>query len=328
MAWRLKLVPEKTNWDFFRFSRLTFGASVLAILLSFASIGVLGFNFGIDFLGGTTIRTESTQDLDLAAYREAVDGLGFGDATLTEVFDPSFGAGRHVAQIRIQAQDDGVLSAEDIARVETALKAIDPSVTFQAVETVGPKVSGELIQTAVISLVLALLGVMVYVWLRFEWQFGVASVAALAHDAILTIGVFSLLQLRFDLTVVAAVLTIVGYSINDTVVIFDRVRENLIKYKKKSVKEVVNLSLNETLSRTVMTSSVTMLALIALYVFGGDVIRGFAFAMIFGVLVGCYSTVFVASVLLIWLGVNRDKAEKAAEPGEPRPDTAGTPFQS
>lgn len=327
MAWRLKLVPEKTNWDFFKYSRITFGASALAIVLSFVSMFALGFNFGIDFLGGTTIRTESRQDIDLAAYREAVDGLGFGDATLTEVFDPTFAADRHVAQIRIQAQEDGrVLSAEEIARVEAALQGVDPTVTFQAVETVGPKVSGELIQTAVLSLLLALAGVMFYVWLRFEWQFGVAAVAALAHDAILTIGVFSMLQLRFDLTVVAAVLTIVGYSINDTVVIFDRVRENLIKYKKKTLKEVVNLSLNETLSRTVMTSSVTMLALIALYVFGGDVIRGFSFAMIFGVLVGCYSTIFVASVVLIWLGVNREKAEKVADTA--KPDAAGTPFQS
>lgn len=323
MAFRLKLVPEKTNWDFFRYARITFGATALAIVLSFVSIFTLGFNFGIDFLGGTTIRTESSQPVDLAAWREAVDDLGFGDATLTEVFDPTFGAARHVAQLRIQAQADGeILTADQIGRVEAALKGVDPSVTFQSVETVGPKVSGELIQTAILSLALALAGVMVYVWLRFEWQFGVAAVVSLAHDAILTIGVFSILQLRFDLTVVAAVLTIVGYSINDTVVIFDRVRENLIKYKKKSLKEVVNLSLNETLSRTIMTSSVTMLALIALYVFGGDVIRGFSFAMIFGVLVGCYSTVFVASVVLIRLGVNRDKGEKAVEGG-----AAESPFQ-
>ena len=326
MAWRLKLVPEKTNWDFFRFARYTFGASLLGILISFVSIGVLGFNFGIDFLGGTTIRTQSTQPIDLAAYREAVEALDLGDVTLTEVFDPSFAATQHVAQLRIQAQADGaLLSAAQIASVEAALKMVDPSVSFQAVETVGPKVSGELIQTAIVSLVLALVGVMIYVWLRFEWQFGVAAVVSLAHDAILTVGVFSLFQMRFDLTVVAAVLTIVGYSINDTVVIFDRVRENLIKYKKRSLKDVVNLSLNETLSRTVMTSSVTMLALIALYVFGGDVIRGFSFAMIFGVLVGVYSTIFVASVTLIWLGVNRERVEKT---DSGKGDTAGTPFQS
>lgn len=316
---RLKLVPDNTNWDFFRYARYTFTASVVAVVLSFLSMFTLGFNFGIDFLGGTTIRTEARQAIDIGTYRAAIDPLGFGDVTLTEVFDPSFGPERNVAMIRIQAQGDvNTLTPEMIDSVLVALQQVDPSLTFQAVESVGPKVSGELIRTAVISLLLALLGMMVYVWMRFEWQFGVAAVAALAHDAIVLVGAFSVLQLKFDLTIVVAVLTTVGYSINDTVVIFDRVRENLVKYKKEDLRSLVNRSLNETLSRTVVTSVTTVIALVALYIFGGDVLRGFSFAMIFGVVVGCYSTIFVASVILIWLGVNRAPAnqEEGGTPGK------------
>jgi preprotein translocase subunit SecF len=167
-------------------------------------------------------------------------------------------------------------------------------------------VSGELIQTAVIAVVLAIGAVLIYIWLRFEWQFALGAVAALVHDVVLTIGIFSELQIKFDLAIIAALLTIVGYSLNDTVVVFDRVRENLRKYKKKTLAEVLNLSINETLSRTVMTSVTTLLALISLFILGGDVIRGFVFAMIWGVIVGTYSSVFVASTILLWLGVKRD----------------------
>ena len=187
--------------------------------------------------------------------------------------------------------------------------------TFPQVESVGPKVSGELIQTAVIAVFLAIVAVLFYIWLRFEWQFSVGAVAALVHDVVLTIGVFSLLQIKFDLAIIAALLTIVGYSLNDTVVVFDRVRENLRKYKKKALKEVLNLSINETLSRTVMTSVTTLIALISLFVLGGDVIRGFVFAMIWGVVVGTYSSVFVASAILLKLNVTRDWSAKDANTG-------------
>ena len=175
-----------------------------------------------------------------------------------------------------------------------------------------------MIQTAVIAVALAIGAVLVYIWLRFEWQFALGAVAALVHDVILTIGIFSELQIRFDLAIIAALLTIVGYSLNDTVVVFDRVRENLRKYKKKDLKEVLNISINETLSRTVMTSVTTLLALISLYVLGGDVIRGFVFAMIWGVIVGTYSSVFVASTILLWLGVKRDWSKPS--------NTAGNQF--
>ena len=194
-----------------------------------------------------------------------------------------------------------------LAEKEEALQAeIDPEMTFPSVESVGPKVSGELIQTAALAVVLAIAAVLIYIWLRFEWQFALGAVAALVHDVILTIGVFSELQIKFDLAIIAALLTIVGYSLNDTVVVFDRVRENLRKYKKRPLNEVLNISINETLSRTLMTSVTTLLALISLYVLGGDVIRGFVFAMIWGVIVGTYSSVFVASTILLWLGVKRN----------------------
>jgi len=181
-----------------------------------------------------------------------------------------------------------------------------PDISFDSVESVGPKVSGELITSAILSVALAIGAVLIYIWLRFEWQFALGAVAALIHDVVLTIGIFSVVQIKFDLAIIAALLTIVGYSLNDTVVVFDRVRENLRKFKKLSLAEVLNLSINETLSRTVMTSVTTLLALISLFVLGGDVIRGFVFAMIWGVVIGTYSSVFVASSILLYLGVKRD----------------------
>jgi preprotein translocase SecF subunit len=207
------------------------------------------------------------------------------------------------------------VTPETIAAVEAALQVAVPDITFSSVESVGPKVSGELIMTASIAVILAIAAVLVYIWLRFEWQFAVGAVAALVHDVILTIGVFSELQLQFDLATIAALLTIVGYSLNDTVIVFDRVRENLRKYKTKPLIEVLNLSINETLSRTIVTSFTTMLALLALYFLGGDVIRGFVFAMMWGIVVGTYSSIFVAAVILLWLGVKRDWTKPDANSG-------------
>ena len=304
---RLKLVPSETNWPFFKRAKMTFGLSGVLFVASIVVFLTMGLNFGIDFRGGTTIRSESAQPVDIAAYRDAMAGLNLGDVTITEVFDPSFGPDKNVAQIRIQAQDEvESITPETIAAVEGALQTIDPAITFPSVESVGPKVSGELIKTAVMAVVLAIGAVLFYIWLRFEWQFALGAVAALVHDVMLTIGIFSVLQIRFDLATIAALLTIVGYSLNDTVVVFDRVRENLRRYKKLQLVEVLNQSINETLSRTLMTSVTTLVALIALFVLGGDVIRGFVFAMIFGILVGTYSSVFVASNVLLFLGVKRD----------------------
>ena len=315
---RLRLVPEATDINFFRWWQLTFGASVVAVLLSLLVWFAVGLNFGIDFLGGTTIRTESTAAVDVGAYRAAIGPLGLGDVSITEVFDPTFEAGRNVAQIRIQAQAGAeAVTAETIAAVEGALQAVDPSIAFPSVESVGPKVSGELIQTAFLAVGASLVAILVYIWLRFEWQFSVGAIAALIHDVVLTIGIFSILQIRFDLATIAAILTIIGYSINDTVVIFDRLRENLIKYKKTPLVEVMNRSVNETLSRTIMTSGTTLIALLALLILGGDVIRGFVFAIFWGVIVGTYSSVYVAKNVVLMLGVDRDP--KA-------PSDAGTRF--
>ncbi len=304
---RLRLVPKETNWDFFGKTKISIGFSSLMIIASIAFFFIQGLNFGIDFRGGTTIRTESAQTVVVADYRAAIAPLNLGDITITEVFDPNFGDDQNVTMIRIQAQEGQEAVTADVVReVEKALQQVAPDITFVSVESVGPKVSGELIQTAVIAVLLAIGAVLVYIWLRFEWQFAVGAVAALVHDVILTIGIFSVLQIRFDLAIIAALLTIVGYSLNDTVVVFDRVRENLRRYKKRDLQEVLNLSINETLSRTVMTSVTTLLALLALFVLGGDVIRGFVFAMIWGVIVGTYSSVFVASTALLKLGVKRD----------------------
>lgn len=311
MAFRLRLVPQQTNIDFFRWAPVTFWGSVALVIASIVLTVFLGLNFGIDFRGGTTIRTDSTTPVNVGAYRDVITPLNLGDVTITEVFDPTFRDDQHVAQIRIQAQEgDEAITPETIGQVEAALQSIDPSITFPSVESVGPKVSGELIKTAIYSILTATVAICAYIWLRFEWQFSVGAVVALVHDIALTVGIFSLFQIKFDLTIIAALLTILGYSINDTVVVFDRLRENLIKYKTMPLRDVMNLSVNETLSRTVLTSGTTLIALIALLVFGGDVIRGFVFAMTWGVVVGTYSSVYVAKNVVLMLGVKRDWGKK------------------
>jgi len=270
----------------------------------------------IDFRGGTSIRTESSEPIDVADYRSALSSLDLGDITISEVFDPNFADDQNVAMIRIQAQPGQEAATSTL--VENSLqklREVSEDIKFVSVESVGPKVSGELIKTAIIAVILAISAVLFYIWIRFEWQFAVGAISALIHDVILTIGIFSALQIKFDLAIIAAILTIVGYSLNDTVVVFDRVRENLRKFKKRSLVEVMNLSINETMSRTVMTSVTTLLALISLFILGGDVIRGFVFAMIWGVVVGTYSSIFIASAILLWTGVKRDWSKPNAEAG-------------
>ncbi|PTQ74560.1 protein translocase subunit SecD [Celeribacter persicus] len=318
-GWTLKgvhLVPVNTAIDFFKRAKITFGFSAVMVVVAMVSFISLGLNFGIDFKGGTTIRTQSESAVDVGEYRAALSTLGLGDVSITEVYDPNFAENQHVSQIRIQAQDEvEAITPETVQQVEDALKTVDPSITFPSVESVGPKVSGELIWTAVEAVAAAIVAVLFYIWLRFEWQFALGAVVALVHDVAITIGVFALFGIQFDLTIIAALLTIVGYSLNDTVVVFDRVRENLRKYKKLDLGGVLNMSINETLSRTVMTSGTTLIALIALLVLGGDVIRGFVFAMTLGVVVGTWSSVFVASNILLWLGVKRDWDKKEPAKG-------------
>jgi preprotein translocase subunit SecF len=316
MAFRLRLVPEKTNIDFFRAQWLTFGGSMLLTVVAIIAWAVMGLNFGIDFRGGTTIRTEATQPVNVAEYRQALAGLDLGDVAITQVFDPTFAADQHVAQVRISPlEGQEAVTPETIAQVEAALQAVDPTITFPSVESVGPKVSGELIWKAILAMVGASACIMVYIWLRFEWQFAVGSVVALIHDIFIVIGIFAIFQIKFDLTIIAALLTILGYSINDTVVVFDRLRENLLKYKSMPLKDVMNLSVNETLSRTIMTSGTTLMALGAMLIFGGDVIRGFTFAIFLGVILGTYSSVFVAKNLVLFIGLDRGDKPKKAKPG-------------
>ncbi|MXU65633.1 protein translocase subunit SecF [Oceanomicrobium pacificus] len=320
---RLKLVPADTHIDFFRFAKATFGISILLVIISLALLPTRGLNFGIDFKGGSMITTETPAEVPVADYRAVLSGLELGDYSVTEIVDPAAaltGAAAHSMLIRIDQSDgDPAIQNDKIVAVKDALTAEIPEITFLSTESVGAKVSGELVKSGFLAIALAVAAILFYVWLRFEWQFALGAVAALVHDVVLTLGMFSLLQIQFNLSIIAAILTIVGYSLNDTVVIFDRVRENLIKYKSRPLREVLNQSINETLSRTLMTSATTLVALIALYVLGGEVIRGFTFAMIWGVIVGTYSTVFVASVILLRLGVKRDWSK-------PDPAAAGTQF--
>ena len=315
MAWRLRLAPEKTNIDFFKAQWITFGGSMALMVLSFVVWGVMGLNFGIDFQGGTTIRTESTTAIEIGNYRDALSSLDLGDVAITEVFDPSFRADQHVAMIRIAALDGAeAVTPETLDTVKGALVAMDPNLVVASVESVGPKVSSELMWTSIMAVAATSIGVMAYIWLRFEWQFALGGVLALLHDVFITIGIFALFQLKFDLTIVAALLTILGYSINDTVVIFDRLRENLAKYKTMGLRDMMNLTANETLSRTIMTATTTLISLTCLFIFGGDVIRGFVFAMLFGVVIGTYSTLYVAKNIVLMLGVDRSDKPKTGKP--------------
>lgn len=317
MAFRLRLAPEKTNFDFFRHQWATFGGSMALMLAAFAVWAVMGLNFGIDFQGGTSLRTESTAPVDVGATRGALQALDIGDVAVTEVFDPTFRADQHVASIRIAARDgEEAVAPEALARVEAALVALDPSLKITSVESVGPKVSSELIWSSVIAVAVTSLCILGYIWLRFEWQYAVGGVLALLHDVFITVGIFSLFQIKFDLPIIAALLTILGYSINDTVVVFDRLRENLVKYKTMPLRDVMNLSVNETLSRTLMTSVTTLIAVAAMMIFGGDVIRGFTFAIFVGIILGTYSSVFVAKNIVLIIGLDRSEGPKPGRGAE------------
>ena len=316
MAWRLRLAPEKTTINFFKYQWITFGGSIALMVLAFVFWGVMGLNFGIDFKGGTTIRTDSTTVIDTHLYRTTLEALAVGDVSINEIFDPSFRADQHVANIRISAVDKvDAVSPETMTAVKAALVAMDPALKVISTESVGPKVSGELVWSSIYAVIATSLGIMAYIWLRFEWQFALGGVLALLHDVFITIGIFALFQIKFDLTIVAALLTILGYSINDTVVVFDRLRENLIKYKTMPLREVMNLSVNETLSRTLMTSITTLIAVGSMLVLGGDVIRGFSFAIFMGVILGTYSSVYVAKNLVLFLGLDRSEKQKKTGKG-------------
>ncbi len=304
---RLRLLPAKTKFDFLGWRRQALGLSAVFVLVSLGFFVVQGLNYGIDFRGGTLIEVRMAEVPDLRELRGRLGALNLGEVSLQE-----FGSPTDVL-IRIQKQEGA--EKEQIRAIEAVKEALGPGVDYRRTEFVGPKVGSELIEAGITAVILALLAIMTYIWFRFEWQFGIGAVVALIHDVLTTIGIFSVLQYEFNLATVAAILTIAGYSINDTVVIYDRVRENLRKYKKMTLVDLLNLSNNETLQRTVMTSLTTLLALLALYFFGGEVIRGFVFAMIWGVVVGTYSSVFVAVPLLLYMNIRRElpKGETRAE---------------
>jgi len=293
----LNLLPIKPNLNFIGKQNIFFIISALFLVLSIGSFLTRSLNYGIDFQGGIMIEIRTTQPGNLAQMRSLLSDLKLGEISLQEFGEPTD------FLIRIQKQDGGEEAQQKA--VEKVKASLPPDVEYRRTEFVGPKVSDELFRDGILAVIFAIIGILAYIWFRFEWQFGLGAIIALCHDVLTTVGIFSLTGLEFNLSTVAAILTIAGYSINDTVVVYDRVRENLRKYKSMPLTALLNNSINETLSRTIMTSLTTLLALGSLYILGGEVIRGFSFGMIWGVLVGTYSSVFLAVPLLLYLNVDR-----------------------
>jgi len=295
----LKLVPDDTNVDFLRWRNVAMAFSMLLVAASIALIAVKGLNFGVDFVGGQVIRVHFAQPPSLDRLRTEVADYGLGDPSIQE-----FGSTREIS-IRLPLPAGGEEGANAAAsKVRAALTRQYPGVRIDAVDTVSGKVSEELVRDGALALLLSAIGITIYIWIRFEWQFGVGALFSLFHDVTLTLGFFALTQMEFDLNVVAALLTLIGYSLNDTIVIYDRVRENLRKYRKMEIVSLLNLSMNETLSRTVATNFAMLLALGSLMILGPEVIQSFTTALLISVVVGTYSTVYIAAPWLIWLKVD------------------------
>jgi preprotein translocase SecF subunit len=296
----IDIVPLEPKIDFLGKRTLFLAFSAFLILASLGSFLIQGLNFGVDFRGGILMEVETTEPADLGQLRSELGDLGLGEITLQEFGAPD------VLLLNIADPEGG--EAEQRAAIEEVQTALGERVAeYRRIEFVGPKVGAELRQAGILATVLALAAIGIYIWLRFEWQFGLAALIALAHDVIATVGFFSITQIEFNLATLAAVLTIAGYSINDTVVVFDRVREKLRKYKKMPMPELLNLAIVKTLSRTLLTSVTTLLALIALFVFGGEVIRGFVSGLIWGVVIGTYSSIGLAVPLLYYMGLRREQ---------------------
>ena len=309
----MKLKPlfrlsQKTNYHFVKYFKLCLGLSIAAILGTIVLLSTSGLNFGIDFKGGTLIQIQTPVATDAGHLRTTLSHLGLGEIQLQ-----AFGTDTEFL-IRFPEQPGGP-DAQKVA-AEKVLAAVPAGSKELRREQVGSTVSKELITAAIWALVFTNLGIFIYVWFRFEWQFAIGAIVSLIHDVMFTLGVFAFFRLDFDLTIVAALLTILGYSINDTVVIYDRIRENLRRYKRLPLGDLLDLSVNETMSRTIMTVGTVFMALLALYFFGGEVIRGFTFAMLFGVLVGTYSSVYIAAPFLIIIGVKRDWSGEKAGSGQ------------
>ena len=296
--------------DFMRWHVVAFAVSILLTVLTAALYLTVGLNYGIDFRGGMLIEARvTTGSANLAEMRSTLDSLNLGDISLQQFGTPSD------VLIRMAEQPGG-----DTAQMEAVRKtqqALGPNVEYRRVEVVGPTVGSELIRAGVLATVLAILAIMIYVWFRFEWQFGLGAMASIFHDVITTVGLFALLQLEFNLTTLAAILTIAGYSINDTVVIYDRIREAMRRHRSMPLRDLINLALNETLSRTILTVSTTTLAVLSLLFLGGEVLRGFSVAMLWGMFIGTYSSLFIAAPILYYVQPNRRAIAKDAEPASP-----------
>jgi preprotein translocase subunit SecF len=313
----LKLVPDHTNLDFMRWRNVALVLSLIATVASISFTIYRGLNLGVDFVGGQLVRVTFPQPVDVEQLRSKVDAMHLGEASIQE-----FGSAKTV-QIRLPKPPGGDAAANAVAgRMKQEIEKDYPGARIDSVDTVSGKVSEELADNSAIAIALAMLGIAIYIWVRFEWQFGVGALLTLAHDIAMTLGFFAFTRLQVDLNVVAAFLTIVGYSLNDTVVIYDRIRENLRKYRKMAILPLLNLSLNETLARTVVTSLTVLIALGVLMLVGPEVIFGLAIAIFLGVLIGTYSSIYISSPVLVWLGVQPDsfiKAEDKEESAEAQP---------
>lgn len=314
--YKLKLVPAGTKIPFLKSRFIAFALSILLMIGSAGMFFGPGLNKGIDFEGGIMIEVGMAEAPDLAQMRKSLGSLGLGQVSLQ-----TFGAPDDIL-IRVQRQEgDSEAQKKAVETVKATLEQeYGEDVSYRRIEFVGPTISAELVDTAIQAVLVSVVAILIYIWLRFEWHYSVGAIAALVHDVVLTIGMFAVTGIEFNLASVAAILTIVGYSINDTVVVYDRIRENFRRFKKMEVRDLLDLSINETLSRTVMTSVTTLLALGALFIFGGEVIRGFATAMIFGVVIGTYSSIFVAAPLLLQIGLTHHNEEE--EGFKPSDDTA------
>ena len=302
----IKLVPDNTNIGFVRIHHLCFAITGLLTVIAIALVAARGLNLGVDFVGGLMIEAKFEQPPQMEKVRADIDRLNVGEGHLQQFGDP------RTVSIRLPlptSTDEGATNAV-VRQVQAALQDKYPGVTFPRYDTVSGKVSDELITNGILAVFLAMFGIAVFSWLRYEWQFGISTFVSILHDVVITLGFFAVTQMEFDLTIVAAVLTIVGYSINDKMVIDDRIRENMRKYRQMDMSALIDQAVNETLPRTVMTSITIMLALGALLVFGGHVLRGFTAAMMLGVVVGTYSSVYVSSSLLITLGLRAQPPER------------------
>ncbi|HET9811253.1 MAG TPA: protein translocase subunit SecF [Sphingomicrobium sp.] len=302
----LKLVPDNTNLDFMRWRNIALVLSILVTIASLTIVAVRGLNLGVDFVGGQMVRATFSHAINVEELRSKVNGLELGEANIQEYGGP------RSYQIRLPKPEGGAAAASRaITKVRTMILTEYTDARVDAGESVSGKVSEELATDGALAIGLAMLGIAIYIWFRFEWQFGVGALVTLFHDVSMTLGFFSVTQLQFDLNVVAAILTIVGYSLNDTVVIYDRIRENLRKFRKMAIIPLLNLSLNETLSRTMVTSLSILLALGMLMLFGPEVIFGLTIAIFVGIFVGTYSSIYISSPVLVWLGVTPDSFVRA-----------------